>query len=79
MFRHPWVLLYAERDQVQGFYDITHDEVTKTEAHVKNIEHQMERMQAAHREDIRVRCFGFCDCSVHHLCCVLVLSCTCKK
>jgi hypothetical protein len=50
----PFRSRFAERDQVQGFYDIVHDEVTKTEAHIRNIDHQMERMQSAHREDIRV-------------------------
>lgn len=43
-----------ERDQVQQFYDIVHDEVTKTESHVRNIESQMEKMQDTHRNDIRI-------------------------
>lgn len=43
-----------ERDQVQNFYDIVHDEVSKTQAHIRNIEAQMERMQDAHRTNIKV-------------------------
>jgi len=43
-----------ERDQVQQFYDIVHDEVVKTESHVRNIESQMEKMQDTHRNDIRI-------------------------
>lgn len=43
-----------ERDQVQQFYEIVHDEVDKTESHIRNIESQMEKMQDTHRNDIRI-------------------------
>lgn len=43
-----------ERDQVQQFYDIVREEATKTESHIRNIESQMEKMQEAHRNDIRI-------------------------
>lgn len=43
-----------ERDQVQQFYEIVHEEVVKTESHVRNIESQMEKMQDTHRNDIRI-------------------------
>src|SRR4051794_8207261 len=43
-----------EKDSVQQFYDIVQDEVGKTEAHLRNIEAQMERMQDTHRNDVRI-------------------------
>lgn len=43
-----------ERDQVQQFNDIVHEEVVKTESHIRNIESQMEKMQDTHRNDIRI-------------------------
>jgi hypothetical protein len=43
-----------EKDQVQQYYDIVQDEVSKTESHLRNIEAQMERMQDTHRNDIRI-------------------------
>jgi hypothetical protein len=43
-----------ERDQVQQFYEIVNEEVTKTESHIRNIESQMEKMQDTHRNDIRI-------------------------
>lgn len=48
-----------ERDQVQQFYSIVEDDVANTEAHVRNIESQIERMQELHRNDIRVGFFSF--------------------
>lgn len=43
-----------ERDQVQQFFEIVHEEVEKTESHIRNIESQMEKMQDTHRNDIRI-------------------------
>jgi len=43
-----------ERDQVQQFHEIVHEEVNKTQSHVRNIESQMEKMQDTHRNDIRI-------------------------
>jgi len=43
-----------ERDQVYQFYTIVEEEIDKTEAHIRNIEAQMERMQEMHKNDIRV-------------------------
>ncbi len=40
---------------VQQFYDIVHQDVVDTQAKVRNTESEMERMQDAHRNDIRVR------------------------
>lgn len=43
-----------ERDMFQSYFDIVHDEVGKTEAHIRNIESQMERMQDTHKNDIKI-------------------------
>lgn len=43
-----------EKDQVQQFHEIVHDDVIKTQSHIRNIESQMERMQDTHRNDIRI-------------------------
>jgi hypothetical protein len=43
------------QDMVQQFYDIVHQDVVDTQAKVRNTESEMERMQDAHRNDIRVR------------------------
>jgi len=43
-----------ERDQVQQFYEIVREETVKTEAHIRNIDSQMEKMQDTHRADIRI-------------------------
>lgn len=43
-----------ERDMFQSYYDIVREDVVKTEAHIKNIEAQMERMQDTHKNDIRM-------------------------
>ena len=39
---------------VQQFYDIVHQDVTDTQAKIRNTESEMERMQDAHRNDIRI-------------------------
>jgi len=41
---------------IQQFYDIVHQDVVDTQAKIRNTESEMERMQDAHRNDIRV-CF----------------------
>src|SRR5688572_9415072 len=43
-----------EAEQVNSFYAIVGDEVSKTESHLRNIEAQMERMSDTHRNDIRI-------------------------
>ena len=40
---------------IQQFYDIVHQDVVDTQAKIRNTESEMERMQDAHRNDIRVR------------------------
>ncbi len=50
---------------VQQFYDIVHQDVVDTEAKVRNTESEMERMQDAHRNDIRVRGSTLSDCTHH--------------
>jgi hypothetical protein len=47
--------LPSPQDMVQQFYDIVHQDVTDTQAKIRNTESEMERMQDAHRNDIRVR------------------------
>lgn len=42
------------QDQIQLFESITEEEVKRTEAHIRNIEWQMEKMQDTHRNDIKV-------------------------
>eukprot|EP01083_Nonionella_stella_P009635 27653_1 len=43
-----------ERDQVQQLYDIVHNDVVSTEANIRNLNSQMERMQDTHRNNIRM-------------------------
>lgn len=43
-----------ERDAVDKFYGIVRDDVVKSEAHMRVVEHQMERMQWTHRNNIKL-------------------------
>ncbi|CEO96792.1 Growth arrest-specific protein 8 domain-containing protein [Plasmodiophora brassicae] len=52
-FKNQRISFQIERDQVQQFLDIAHDEVKLKEAALENIESEMEKKQEMHLNDIR--------------------------
>lgn len=46
--------MQLEREQVQQSLDIVRDEIVKTEAHIRNLEAQIEKAQESHNYDIRI-------------------------